>query len=243
MENQSALCRYSVIREKNPREIVLLRGKGCAWRRCRFCDYHLDADTDEQANFVLNRRVLDKVTGEYGRLEVINSGSFVDLDDGTMTRIRDVCRERKIRELHFECHWMHRRQIPPLRESFAREGVRVVIKIGVETFDGLFRESVLDKGIDETAPARIAQGFDECCLLQGLPGQTVQSMTEDIETGLKHFSRVCVNIMQPCGAPVKPDPEVIELFVRGVYPHYRDNQRVDILLENTGFGVGGAANA
>ena len=34
--------RYSVITEKNPREIVLLRGAGCAWRRCRFCDYHLD---------------------------------------------------------------------------------------------------------------------------------------------------------------------------------------------------------
>lgn len=34
--------RYSVITNKNPREIVLLRGSGCKWRRCAFCDYHLD---------------------------------------------------------------------------------------------------------------------------------------------------------------------------------------------------------
>ena len=39
--------RYAVIEEKNPREIVMLRGLGCTWRRCRFCDYHLDS-----ANFL-----------------------------------------------------------------------------------------------------------------------------------------------------------------------------------------------
>lgn len=32
------MTRYSVIEDKNPREIVLLRGRGCAWKRCRFCD-------------------------------------------------------------------------------------------------------------------------------------------------------------------------------------------------------------
>ena len=31
--------RYSVIKEKNPREIVMLVGDGCKWRKCRFCDY------------------------------------------------------------------------------------------------------------------------------------------------------------------------------------------------------------
>ena len=68
------MTRYSVIEDKNPREIVLLRGRGCAWKRCRFCDYHLDASRDEQANLTLNRAVLAQVTGRYGRLEAINSG-------------------------------------------------------------------------------------------------------------------------------------------------------------------------
>ena len=55
--------RYSVIREKNPREILLLRGSGCKWRRCTFCDYHLDFSRDEDANFLLNQKELTKVTG------------------------------------------------------------------------------------------------------------------------------------------------------------------------------------
>ena len=31
--------RYSVITEKNRREIVLLRAFPCAWGKCSFCDY------------------------------------------------------------------------------------------------------------------------------------------------------------------------------------------------------------
>ena len=38
---------------------------------------------------------------------------------------------------------------------------------------------------------------------------------------------------------VSPDPEVIRIFLRDVYPVYKDEERVDILLENTDFGVGG----
>ena len=71
--------RYSIIKEKNPREIVLLRGRGCSRPRCRFCDYHLDFCTDELANYRLNLKELAKVTGVYQKLEVINSGSFRSL--------------------------------------------------------------------------------------------------------------------------------------------------------------------
>ena len=68
--------RYSVIEDKNPREIVMLVGDGCKWRKCRFCDYHLDSSKDIEANFQLNKQVLSNVTGKFGELEVINSGSF-----------------------------------------------------------------------------------------------------------------------------------------------------------------------
>lgn len=231
--------RYAVITEKNPREIVMLRGSGCVWRRCRFCDYHLDSSKDEAANYALNRSQLLQVTGIYHKLEVINSGSFIDLDEQTLHLIEETCREKKIAELHFECHWMHREAIPALRKRFQEIGVTVKVKIGVETFDALFRESYLVKGIDEDDPAAIAGNFDEVCLLQGIPGQTTESMITDIETGLTYFERVCVNIMTPNTKPIQPDPRVIEAFRREVYPRYADNDRVDILMENTDFGVGG----
>ena len=145
-KNQT-LNRYSLIQEKNKREIVLLRGSGCQWRRCRFCDYHLDFCTDAQSNFKLNCIELQKVTGIYHKLEVINSGSFIDLDEQTMNKIEQICTEKSIKELHFECHYMHKDAIPVIKARFAIIEVSIKIKIGVETFDSLFRESYLDKGI------------------------------------------------------------------------------------------------
>ncbi len=61
----------------------------------------------------------------------------------------------------------------------------------------------------------------------------------EVITGLTHFERVCVNIMRENPKPVKPAPNVIAIFLRELYPKYIENSRVDILMENTAFGVGG----
>lgn len=238
MSIQEPSNRYSVIREKNPREILLLRGNGCKWRRCSFCDYHLDFSRDEEANFLLNERELAKVTGCFKKLEVINSGSFCDLDKKTLERIRCVCEEKEIHELHFECHWMHKDEIPKARDFFAEKGIRLKIKMGVETFDFDFREKGLKKGITAESPQEIAKYADEVCLLFGLTGQTLDSMKKDIETGLALFERVCINIMVENSTKMKPDRDVIRLFAENLYPVYIGNDRVDILMENTEFGVG-----
>ena len=74
--------RYSLIEKKFPREFILLQGKGCRWGKCTFCDYH--SDTSENP-FETNKEVLDKVTGEFGVLDIINSGSGLELDSQTIT--------------------------------------------------------------------------------------------------------------------------------------------------------------
>jgi len=240
MRKQQEMERYSVITEKNPREIVLLRGSGCAWRKCTFCDYHLDYSRSEEKNFQLNAMELEKVTGRYHHLELINSGSFLELDEKTMQKIVEVCREKEIKILHFESHWMYRERMQEYREKFKAMGVSLKIKIGVETFDYHYRENILKKGIDTQNIEEIEKYFDEVCLLQGLEGQTEESMRQDIELGLAHFERVCVNIMVENSTKVKPDTKVIQIFMEKLYPVYQENERVDILLNNTDFGVGGA---
>ena len=230
--------RYSVIRDKNPREIVLLRGRGCRYKRCTFCDYHEDASADEVENLAINRTALSEVTGEFGVLEVINSGSFCELEESTMQLILDTCREHKIKQVHFECHWLYRRLVATLRERFSAIDVTLKIKTGIETFDAEYRETVMLKGIKETNPELLSKDFDECCLLFGLPGQTIETMINDVETGLKWFERVCVNIMVENSASLQPDDTVRKMFMEEVYPRYKDNPRVDILLHNTDFGVG-----
>lgn len=231
--------RYNTITQKNPREILMLRGSGCGWKKCTFCDYHRDASPNAEANFALNIREIQKITGEFGKLEVINSGSFCELDAKTMDAIKEACIKTRIHEIHFETHWMYRKKIAALRSYFHQANVEVKIKIGVETFDESFRETVFQKGMPGATPEEIAGYCDECCLLFGITGQTLESMRQDIETGLRYFERICINIMVPNSTQIVPDPEVIRVFLAHLYPIYRNNPRVDILLNNTDFGVGG----
>lgn len=228
--------RYNVIKEKNPREIVLLRGKGCAYKKCAFCDYYTDSSGNEEENFLLNKAVLENVTGAYGDLEVINSGSVFELDSQTVKLIKSICLEKNIKTLHFESHYIYNSGICNLRKYFRDFDVKM--KLGLETFDSDFRKRVLHKGISETDPAVISENFDEANFLFGITGQTVSSMENDIQLGLKYFERICINIMCPNTSEIKPDEAVIKNFMHYLYPKYIDNSRIDILINNTDFGVG-----
>lgn len=230
--------RYAVISEKNPREIVLLRGYGCFWQQCSFCDYHRDACEDPFENLALNTGILNKVTGRFGRLEVINSGSVFELDLATMRQIRKTCQKQAIRTLHFESHYAYKDRIPVLRQEFAACGIELHMKIGVESFDEALRENLLHKGMPAATPAQIAEHFDECCLLIGVPGQTLEGLRRDIDTALQYFDRVCLNLFTACSAPLSPDEAVKQLFLQELYPTLADNPSIDILLNNTDFGVG-----
>ncbi len=238
MSNSNILTRYSCIEEKNPREIVLLRGTGCKWRRCKFCDYHLDFDTNTKRNYEFNLNIMQNITGKYNRLEVLNSGSFSDLDNETMNTIETLCLEKDINLIYFECHWNDRENIDSLKDRFHKLGIEVQIKGGIETFDSQFREAVFCKGIDTESIEELRSYYDQVCLLFGVTGQTEESMSNDIEIGLKYFNRVCVNIMCENTTSIKPDNRVIQVFCEKLLPKYKDNDKIDILLNNTDFGVG-----
>ncbi len=228
--------RYSVITEKLKREIVLLRGSGCVYKKCTFCDYHVDCLDDDAENFKLNKSVLDKITGKYGEVEIINSGSVFELDKQTLEYIKKVCREKRIKTIHFEAHYLYDGKIPALREEFKEFTLKM--KIGLETFDYELREGVYKKGIPVREPEVIAKNFDEANFLFGLEGQSLASMQRDIELGLEYFERICLNLMCDNSTSVKPDKRVIDAFLKNLYPKYKDDDRVDILINNTDFGVG-----
>ena len=107
--------RYSLIHTKLPREFVLLQGTGCRWRQCTFCDYHDDISTDP---FSINRPVLELVTGVYGVLDIINSGSALELDEQTIALIQQVVRKQGIHTLWFEAHYMYRHRLAQFASLF-----------------------------------------------------------------------------------------------------------------------------
>ena len=226
--------RYNEITNKNQREIVLLQGRPCAWGKCIFCDYIADNSKDEDAMVRLNHEVLSRVTGKYGVLEVINSGSCFELPEETLDEIAKVIREKKIQKLFFEAHWIYRHKLEEMR---ARMGVPIIFKIGVETFDYDFRQRVLNKHADFREPGEVAEYFDSPCLMVGIQGQTKDMIRYDIDCLKRYFKLGTVNVYNNNTTPIRRDQALVDWFM-DEYQWLMEDPAVEVLYEITDFGVG-----
>ena len=225
--------RYALIRTKMPREFVLLQGTGCRWRKCTFCDYHEDVS---ECPFEVNKPVLRRVTGQYGVLDVINSGSAIELDADTIALIKEVVREKKIHTLWFEAHYMYRKKLASFAEQFAP--VKVKFRCGVETFDPELRNA-WKKGIPSSVSAQdITRYFQGICLLCCTQGETKEHILKDIELARQHFEYFSVNVFCNNHTEVKQDKELTAWFAQEIYPAIKEDTRIEILMENTDLGVG-----
>ncbi len=230
--------RYSKIIDKDKREIVLLIGNGCKWSKCKFCNYHLDRNNIEEEQYQINFRALERVTGEFGVLEAINSGSIFELNEKSFRRLLEVCKERKIKRLIVESHYMYKSHIMDLIERCSKLGITLQVKGGVETFDSEFREKILNKGFGYPSLSDLQEVFDIVNLLVGVKGQTLEQVEDDIKVGMENFDRVCVNLYKEMEDIMPADEELKRRFMQSIYPTYKDFENIDILVENTDFGVG-----
>ena len=225
--------RYALISTKMPREFVLLQGTGCRWKKCTFCDYHDDVS---EHPFQVNAPVLRQVTGQYGVLDVINSGSALELDEDTLSLIKEVVKEKHIHTLWFEAHYMYRKKLADFARQFAP--VQVKFRCGVETFDAELRDS-WKKGIPASVtPEDIARYFQGVCLLCCTQGESKERIIKDIDIAKKHFEYFSVNVFCNNTTFVQQDAELASWFAREVYPRIKDEEGIEVLMENTDLGVG-----
>ena len=230
-----AMNRYARITRKIPREIVLLKSTPCVWGRCTFCDYIDDNTTDLEEIRRVADRELAKITGEFNRLEVINSGSIQELPDDVLETIRSVIRDRGITEFYCESYWSYRRRYDETREFF---GVPTRIKLGVETFDDHLRNVVLNKAMHFDSPQEVARYTDAICLMVGLKGQTHDIIARDVDILVAHFSYGCVNVFAPNSkSEGLLDQNIIDWF-RDEYAWLDEQANVELMLRNTDYGVG-----
>ena len=226
--------RYSHILEKDKREIVLLKSRPCIWGKCSFCDYIEDNDVDQKENQKINDEVLNKITGQYGVLEVINSGSFFELPDETIERIYKIIGEKKIKRLYIEAHYLYKKKIKALREKFK---IEIIVKIGIETFNDEMRNNVLNKNVHFDKIEEILEDFDSPCLMVGIQGQTKEMIRKDIEILTKYFNHGTINIYRNNSTPIKRDEKLIKWFDEE-YHDLKNNKKYDYLGIPTDFGVG-----
>jgi len=226
--------RYSEIISKNKREIVLLKGRPCAYGKCSFCDYIEDNSKDSELNHIINKKILSNVTGKYGVLEVINSGNVFELPKDTIKQIKSIIVEKNIKTLFFEAHWVYRQKIQEMKDYF---GINVVVKTGLESFDKEFREDVLIKGFEHKDIDELKLYFDSVCLMVGIKGQSREMIRRDIELAMKYFDHFTVNVFINNTTSIKADPDLIDWF-QSEYIWLNDEYKCDVLWSNTDFGVG-----
>lgn len=225
--------RYSKIERGYRREMLLLQGQGCRWRRCAFCDYHEDRSSDP---FAVNRPLLERVTGEFGILDVINSGSCLELDEESLSLLTEVVRDRKIETLWFEAHYMYRHHLADFAARFPSAEVK--FRCGVESFDPGLRER-WNKGIPrEVTPDEIARWFQGVCLLCCTQGETRERIERDVAIAREKFEYASVNLFCNNHTAIRRDEELARWFRDELYPQIKEDPRLEILLDNTDLGVG-----
>ena len=228
--------RYSKIENKNKREIVLLKSFPCKYGKCKFCNYIEDNSTDELEIDKVNLETLQEVTGEFGALEVINSGSVFELPIKTLERIRKVVYDKNIKLLYFEIYYGYKNRLDEIREFF--KGVDIRFRMGMETFDNDFRINSYGKNfkIDIPEIEELSKKLYSVCLLICVKGQTKEMIKKDIELGLKYFKSITVNIFINNGTEVERDEELVKWFVEN-YNQLQEDPRVELLIDNKDLGV------
>ncbi|CEO04874.1 radical SAM superfamily protein [[Clostridium] sordellii] len=226
--------RYNEIKNKNQREIVLLKGFPCIWGKCSFCDYTLDNDVNEEEMNKLNFEVLENVTGKYKVLEVINSGSCFELPKKTLDKIKEVIKKQGIQKLFLESHWCYRNRLDEMREFF---GIEIIFKIGVESFDYNFRNDFLNKNAKFKTVEELKSYFDSPCMMVGIKGQTKEMIDKDIEIVLNNFKHATINVFVDNTSKIKRDNDLVRWF-KEKYAFLDENDYIEVLYNNTDFGVG-----
>lgn len=214
------------------REFLLLQGMGCKWGKCTYCDYYQDTSSDP---FSINKPILDMVKGDLGVVDIINSGSCFEFDDETLEYIIKIVKEKKIKELWFEAHWMYRDKLHDFASLF---DIPVHFRVGVESFNPDLRVA-WKKGIGRNVtPEDIAKYFDGVCLLVGVEGQSLDDITTSLEIAEKYFSYYNVNLFCENSTPLKRDKETARIFIEEIAPKVKKSRKAEILIDNTDLGVG-----
>jgi hypothetical protein len=174
-------------------------------------------------------------TGEFGRLQVINSGSIQELPLTIRKQVRDLLAAKDIREFWTESYWAYRKDYDETRRFF---GVPTYLFLGVETFDDDLRNRVLNKSMHWNNPDEVAAATDSICLMIGFRGQTQDIIRRDVDLLLTKFKYGFINMFSENRLSAGLMDEGIKDWFHTEYAWLEKEPNVTVLWKNTGLGVG-----
>ncbi len=230
--------RYNRLTDQHrKREIVLLKGFPCTYGKCAFCNYTLDNSKNEDEIISINNEVLKCITGEFGALEAINSGSVFELPKATLQSLREVVKEKNIHTLYFEAYFSYIDRLDEIRDFFKGSEVRFII--GLETFDDEYRTKVLKKNFRLTKQnlQKIKTEYYTALLLICTMGQSRKQILDDIKMARENFPLTTISVFIENDTPIKRDEKLVKWFLNNIYPSLKNEKDVEILVDNKDFGV------
>jgi hypothetical protein len=202
------IARYGNMAEKG--EYIQLKGYPCINGACTFCTFPKDNTYDIAQAIDLNRKIIDLIEGKSGLLEVYNFGSIFELPMPTLFYLRNKAEDLGIRQIMTDSHWHYRHSFQDLREFLPG---KVIIKIGLETFDEHVREDLMGKNMGTVTPDEILKFTDSVNLLVGFRGQTREQIAQDISIVKEKFTFADVNIIdRRFTRPELVDSQLVEWF-------------------------------
>lgn len=227
--------RYSIVEDKIPREILLLKSFPCLYGKCSFCNYILDNSTSLTEIESANYDIIEKITGKFGVIEVLNSGSVFELPNSILEAIKAKVDKLKIHTIYFETYYGYRKRLQEIRDYFPNQEIR--FRIGIETFDDEFRERVLNKPFPTDNLEELASQFYACCLLICVTGQSKEQIINDIKIAQENFREITVNVFINNDTKVTRDESLVKWFVNDIYPDIKNTVNMEILIDNKDLGV------
>ena len=79
--------------------------------------------------------------------------------------------------------------------------------------------------------------FYSCCLLICTAGQTRDQIINDIETALKYFKEITINVFINNDTTIKKDEKLVKWFLAEIYPSLSKEKNIEILVDNKDLGV------
>ena len=79
--------------------------------------------------------------------------------------------------------------------------------------------------------------FDSPCIMVGIKGQTREMIDRDMDIVLNNFDHATINVFVNNSSQVERDEELVKWFEEK-YKFLIDNPKIEVLFNNTDFGVG-----
>jgi hypothetical protein len=175
----------------------------------------------------LAETVLSQVTGEFGRLMIINSASFAEFSFGVVLKILKTCINKNIKELIMETHYMYHETARVCKTFFKHYGIEAKFVLGIETFNPAQRKFINKGYPDNLTMEAVARDYDAVNLLYGYQGcESEAEFKKEVLSCAKLFGHIQVNIFTNNTTSFKRDEDKIDSFYKNLVPLFQKHQNI-----------------